>query len=191
MPIDLSIHNEAKAGKTCLLVAEPFLPDANFGRTVILVCNHDQESGAFGLILNKLTDVPVSEVTDMEFLENKIYVGGPVEQNTLHFIHTFKELENAIPLRDGIFWGGNYEHLQQFAQKGKIKPDTCRFFVGYSGWGNQQLEKEIEEKTWIVSYADLSLIFKVNVSLLWREVLQDMGGRYKLFSTFPTNPRLN
>ena len=80
-----------------LLISEPFLADPNFARTVILLCEHNEE-GSFGFVLNKPAQVKLNEL--LEGVKNRrdsIYIGGPVQQNTLQFIHR----------NDGIIEGGN------------------------------------------------------------------------------------
>ncbi|MFY7788571.1 MAG: YqgE/AlgH family protein, partial [Thermoflexibacteraceae bacterium] len=95
-----------------LLISEPFLPDKNFERSVVLVCEHQPTKGSFGLVLNKPTEMTVSDVVEVSSFEQTLYIGGPVEQNTLHFVHTLPEIPNAVPLRDGVFWGGDFNYIK-------------------------------------------------------------------------------
>lgn len=172
------------------LLAEPFLDDPNFDRTVILLCQHSAQ-GSFGLILNRPTDILVNEATDLYGIENRLFVGGPVEQNTMHFLHQIAELENALPIAENVFWGGNIEHLRQLAAQGKVTEKNCRFFVGYSGWAEGQLESEVEQSTWIISSVAPQLLFQTDANDLWTNILQQMGGRYKIYANYPPDPRLN
>ena len=174
-----------------LLVSEPFLPDPNFERSVVLLCEHQPDVGSFGFVVNRPTSVLVNEVLEANDLTNTLYVGGPVEQNTLHFVHLFAQIEGAIPLKDGLFWGGNFEQLLNLAELGMVTNDNCRFFMGYSGWGKQQLQTELEQNAWIIAKPNLQLIFQVQPDQLWREILKNMGGKFKVFANFPTDPRLN
>ncbi|MEN7546767.1 YqgE/AlgH family protein [Rapidithrix thailandica] len=186
---DFSHNDSVTRGN--LLVAEPFLNDPNFCRSVIIMCEHQHEMGSFGLVLNRPTKITIEEVTDNFFLESQLFIGGPVEQNTLHYIHRFGELENAIPLKDGLFWGGDYEQLKAMNLNGELHPENCRFFMGYSGWGEEQLQSELEQHSWIVSDVDLSWVFSQDPKDLWSNVLKRMGGRFKVYSNYPTDPRLN
>lgn len=70
----------------CLLIAEPFMGDTNFERSVVLVCEHNTQ-GTFGLVLNQPTDLTLSDVVEDITPDLPLFVGGPVQQNTLHFIH--------------------------------------------------------------------------------------------------------
>ncbi len=181
-------NNSVQAG--FFLLAEPLLDDPNFDRTVILVCQHNEE-GSFGLVVNRPTEISVSEATDLLEIENRLFVGGPVEQNTMHYIHTISELEGSLPILDGFFWGGDFEHLQILALKNKIIEQNCRFFVGYSGWSELQLDAELESNTWIISKVNPQIIFEHEPENLWNAILKEMGGKYKIYANYPTDPRLN
>lgn len=174
-----------------LLISEPFLPDPNFERSVVLICEHKSESGSFGLIMNRATDVSVGDLIELESLQNQVFIGGPVEQNTLHYIHKFHTLQGAILLKDDVYWGGNFEQLKVYANSGIVHEDNCRFFMGYSGWSKKQLETELEKNSWIICQIDLNILFEATPDALWREILRTMGGKYKVFSNFPDDPRLN
>jgi putative transcriptional regulator len=174
-----------------VLISEPFLPDPNFERSVVLICEHNSQSGSFGLILNRGTDVNVGDLIDLEAINNPLFIGGPVEQNTLHFIHKFHALDGAIHLGNEVYWGGNFEQLRVYAESGMVHNDNSRFFMGYSGWGKKQMEKEVEQNSWIICQIDLNMIFETPPEALWREILKSMGGKYRVFSNFPDDPRLN
>ncbi|WP_338766830.1 YqgE/AlgH family protein [Bernardetia sp. ABR2-2B] len=181
-------NNSVEAGN--FLLAEPLLDDPNFDRTVILVCQHSEE-GSFGLVVNRQTEISVSEATDLLEIENKLFVGGPVEQNTMHFLHTMTELKESLIISEDIFWGGDFDNLQELALKGKITKQNCRFFVGYSGWSELQLDAELENNTWIISKVNPKIMFQHEPEQLWNAILQEMGGKYKIYSNYPTDPRLN
>src|SRR6187402_72073 len=103
--------NKITPEKGRLLISEPFLQDPNFDRTVVLLCEHNEE-GSFGFVLNKPAIVKVSDVMDeLKNFEHLIYIGGPVQQDSLHFIHRNKESEKGTEVREGIFWGGNFENV--------------------------------------------------------------------------------
>jgi putative transcriptional regulator len=180
-----------KAGD--LLLSEPFLQDENFVRSVVLLCEHNDE-GSFGLVINKVSILRLGElVQDLEFLENEVFVGGPVEQNTLHYIYLGeKELDRSIPIGKDLWWGGDYEQLVEKLKSGEMNPDNVRFFIGYSGWGLDQLEEELKDKTWIVCKGEVdSQTFEYTPDELWRKLLKNMGGEFKVIANYPLDPRLN
>jgi len=185
-------RNRYQPEKGRLLVSEPFLPDPNFGRTVVLLCEHDG-NGSFGFVLNKPSLVKVNEVvTDITNVEDIVYVGGPVQQDTLHFVHRNITLENAAEVNSGIFWGGDFEGLVLLADTQQISSSNIRFFIGYSGWGPGQLEEELKEDSWIVGdYASEELLFETDPEQMWKKALKNLGGRFSVYSNYPVDPRLN
>jgi putative transcriptional regulator len=175
-----------------LLIAEPFLGDPNFERSVVLMCEHNEE-GSFGLVLNQTTDLTLKDVwPETPYADFPLYIGGPVQQNTLHFIHRLgSEIEQSIEISKGLFWSGDYDQLTSQINLGKIDEKDIRFFAGYSGWSAGQLLKEMQENAWIVSMVESNFIFDTLAKDFWREVLKKMGGEYKSIANYPIDPRLN
>ena len=175
-----------------LLVSEPMLADPNFERTVILLCAHDSE-GSFGFVLNKPSPSQLDELVEWPGDGDlPTFVGGPVQQDTLQFLHRFGELDGAVQVLPGIFWGGDFDGLRQMALKGELDPEQVRFFLGYSGWGAGQLDDELKDNAWIVSdKVDDELIFLTEPADMWPQALRRMGGRFARFVNYPTDPRLN
>lgn len=187
--MDLFENRDVKTGD--LIISEPFLPDPNFSRTVVLICNEDD--GHVGFVLNKKTDVKLSDLLDgWEGYEADIYLGGPVERNTLHFIHRHgDELSGAVKITENLFWGGDIEELKEKIELKLIDLKNIRFFIGYSGWGEGQLDQEQEEKSWIVVHSEVIDVIKDDPEDLWRLVLKKMGGAYKQLANYPIDPNLN
>ncbi len=184
------MSNEQPA-KGKLLIAEPFLGDPNFERAVILLCEHN-EKGSFGLVLNQLSNLKLSDAVNECYAELPLYVGGPVEYNTLHFVHRLgDQIPGSVDLGNGIFWAGDFETLQTLLNLNKVDQKDVRFFLGYSGWGEGQLDNEMRQNSWIISQADADLLFESDTETFWRKVLRDMGGGYKVMSNYPIDPRLN
>lgn len=176
-----------------LLISEPFLNDPNFERTVILICEHNDE-GTFGLVLNKKTNLKLEDVlTDVIAYEDQLNLGGPVEQNTLHFVHKKPmELEGAVDLGNGVAWSGNFEQIKFMLNEGQLGEKDIHFYLGYSGWAEGQLREELDAQTWFVKKgATQKEIFDMSAEELWTSVLKTMGGKYKVFSNYPVDPRLN
>ncbi len=185
-------RNKIKPEKGRLLISEPFLPDPNFERTVVLLCEHNEE-GSFGFVLNKPSILKVGEIMeDIADLGNVVYVGGPVQQDTLHFIHRNAALENAVEIIDSIHWGGTFSDLVLLFETQQMEEKDIRFFLGYSGWGPGQLEIELDQDSWIVcDYVTDQLLFDTDADVMWRKALEGMGGRYSMYSNYPVDPRLN
>lgn len=190
--LDLKVHNKLKPQKGRVLITEPFIDDAYFSRSVILLCEHNEE-GSFGFVLNNFVDVTINELIEFPEFETKISKGGPVGQNHLYYIHTLgTEISNALHVTGNIFSGGDFNEIQEKAKLGLIKPDQIRFFLGYSGWTENQLEGELKHNSWLVSdIINENDIMDANKDNLWQEYMNHQGGKYKAFSHFPENPSLN
>ena len=188
--MDLQFNEDTHIENSYLLLSAPSLEDPNFSRAVILLCQYN-EDGAFGLVFNQSTAVRVKDVSENNQLNNLLFIGGPVEQNHLFFVHHFSDLKGAIKLRDGVYWGGDFDELSKLSLTQEIQEKDSRFFVGYSGWEAGQLEEEIANDSWIISKVSPQLLFEIETEDLWQKILQHMGGKYKLFSNYPHNAYLN
>lgn len=176
-----------------LLISEPYLPDPNFERTVIFICEHD-ENGTFGFVLNKKAQVVLPDIIeDVGDFNADVFIGGPVQQDTLHFIHRNDDLgKGANEVLPKTYWGGEYERLLELMNMKAVDPTDIRFFVGYSGWAPDQLMDELKAKSWIVlKKPSPEMIFDWDNQDLWKECLKNMGGKFKLMANYPKDPRLN
>lgn len=178
------------AGK--LLIAEPFLYETVFSRSVVLLCSHDEE-GSMGLILNKPVGSTLNDLLqDERIAPAPIYLGGPVQPDTLHMIHTNPDTLGGEVILPGVYWGGNYTLLSSLHQENEAFTHMhIRFFVGYSGWSPGQLEEELKQGSWLVAEADLSLIFHTPVEDLWKNAILSLGAPFSLLANLPTHPQLN
>jgi len=176
-----------------LLISEPYLPDPNFERTVILICEHD-ENGTVGFVLNKEAQVGLGDVmNDLDGLDMNLFVGGPVQQDTLHFLHRSQKLrDDSNDVTEDVFWGGDYDKVTSMMNTRELGNSEIKFFVGYSGWSEGQLMTEMKQKSWIVfRNPSLDFIFEKPAKELWKHVLREKGGKFRLISNYPTDPRLN
>ncbi|RYG13946.1 MAG: YqgE/AlgH family protein [Chitinophagaceae bacterium] len=179
------------AGK--LLLSEPFLNDPNFKRSVILLAEHTDE-GTLGFILNQPSALLLKDlVPDLWQANYPVFIGGPVEVDTIHFIHRcYDKLNSGEEIANGIYWGGNFETLKILVNGNSISENEVKFFLGYSGWGEGQLKEEIRANTWIVSEKfNHDAIFSQNGEELWREAIINLGPKYAHVSNFPSDPSLN
>ena len=182
-----------KPKKGHLLIAEPsIIGDTSFNRSVILLADHTAE-GSIGFILNKTLDYTLKDLVPTTVADFKVYNGGPVEQDNLYFIHKVPDLiPESIEISEGIFWGGDFDTALSMINMGKINPSDIRFFLGYSGWEPNQLEKELESNSWIVTenVYKKSIIEKIDTSF-WKEKMLELGGDYSIWSNAPENPSYN
>jgi len=176
-----------------LLVAAPMMEDPNFRRSVVLICEHKPDRGSFGLVLNQPTDVQLSDVLEDAYFayDPQLHIGGPVQRDTLHFVHRCPSVPEGIDLPGDVTWGGDFDAVRTLVRDGEVTSDDIRFFVGYAGWSPGQLVMELDEKAWIVAPEASGLLFSAEADELWRSVLRRLGGEYALLSTFPDDPRMN
>ncbi len=175
-----------------VLVSEPFLMDSYFKRTVILLGEHG-EDGTVGFILNKPTDLTLNDaLEDFPPFDAPLYFGGPVQTDTIHFLHTLgKKLEGSKEIIPGIYWGGSLETLKLLIETRQVDKDEIRFFAGYSGWEPEHLDDVRNGRTWLISNGKKDFAFSDSPEELWGEVLRSMGSQYAILANFPENPSLN
>ncbi|MBN8578404.1 MAG: YqgE/AlgH family protein [Cytophagales bacterium] len=184
--------NKIEPAKGRLLISEPYLPDPNFERTTVLLTEHN-DAGSVGFILNKPSDSLVGEIMeDLKLFHSRIFIGGPVEQDTLHYIHQLPDLEDAIKLQEGLYWGGNFEQLLSLIETQQVRATDIKFFLGYSGWSPGQLADELKVDSWIVSnLLTAKLVFETEPDQMWKLAMRGLGGRFSVYANYPADPRLN
>jgi len=184
--------NKLKPEAGRVLVSEPYLPDPNFERTIILICEHNDD-GTVGFVLNKPSLSKLGElIKDLGQLENTVCMGGPVQQDTLHYIHRCPDIEGAVEIAEQIFWGGAFDQLIEKLETRQLHHNDIKFFLGYSGWSKGQLDDEIKVNSWIVgNFVTEDLIFETTEDEMWRKTLKKMGGRFSMYSNYPVDPSMN
>jgi len=179
-----------------LLISKPFLGDPNFERSVVLLCRDEPADGSFGLVLNRLTNLTLGDVLDLPGPNHlaaglPLYLGGPVEANTLHFVHQCGDLPGAQELGQKVFWGGDFGMLLGRLGSGAVVAEEVRLFVGYSGWSRGLLASEMQGQSWIRQPASAGKVFTLASDAFWRDILREKGGRYKVLANYPVDPSLN
>ena len=175
-----------------LLIADPFLKDPNFLRTVVFLCEHKTE-GSFGFVLNRQYENTLDElIPELEGHQLPVYYGGPVQIDSIHFLHQYPdEIPGGQEVVKGVYWGGDFDAVVDLIKKSAIDADKIRFFIGYSGWSEEQLNTEMKEKTWLTVKANRKLIFHNKQEEIWKDSLKHLGGEYEIMANFPIDPQLN
>jgi putative transcriptional regulator len=170
-----------------ILVAEPFMWDSNFKRAVVLLCDHSEEEGSVGFILNKPLEMRIDElIADFPEFEGEVFFGGPVQTDTIHYIHCVGDLlEESTKIAPGVYWGGDFEKLKVLIRSQLIQPKDIRFFVGYSGWSEGQLQDELAVGSWVISEMHPNYLFNSDPDQLWSQVLTHMGNTYTVIAQMP------
>ncbi len=164
-----------------LLIAMPTLADPNFWRTVVLVGVHSSDEGAFGLVINRPLEVDLKEILD-ELGESvpgesfpQVLAGGPVEPShgfVLYEDGSAEPEDSALHVEGGVTVSGSTETLARLARGAEAR---YYLLLGYSGWYPGQLEREIEENSWLVAPLDTSIIFDVAPEDRWTAALRSIG----------------
>ena len=193
------ISNQEQPTMGDILISNPMMGDPHFERSIIFLCEHSDD-GSLGFVLNKPAKAMLNEVVEgFESATIPLYIGGPVEQNTLHFLYRVTEapplsspLDDSNHIFDDVYMGGSFAELQDMVNLYQLEEDQIKFFIGYSGWSAGQLQKEIEENSWVVVKSpQVSNIFKNTNRVHWKDMMSKLGGRYKMMSNYPVDPRLN
>lgn len=184
-------HNNVAPYKGCILISEPFSQDAYFKRSVVLLVEHNEE-GSLGFILNKEVEFTLTDaVKDFPVFDTQFSLGGPVAPDTIHFIHTLGEIiPGAIKVTKDLYWGGDFEFLKLLISHNQVKPNQVRFFIGYSGWSEKQLEAEIKTNSWLVSNASIDFVMNKN-NKYWTKAVRNVGTDYSVWTNFPEDPNYN
>lgn len=174
-----------------LLIAGATLPDPNFARTVVLICEHSEE-GALGLVLNRPGELVVGEsapeLADLTGGDAVIDSGGPVQPDALLVLAEFEDPSQAgICVVENVGLVGDGSELDDLV----AGTDRVRIFAGYAGWGPGQLDEELAREDWFVAPAGVDDIFNPDADELWGRVLARKGGRFALVARMPIDPSVN
>ena len=131
--------NSLKPAAGRLLIAEPFMLDPEFKRSVILLTEY-AEQGVVGFVLNHESGLYINDaVIDFPETEVKMFTGGPCNNERLHFLHCCPDkIPEGTAIGNGIFWGGDFELVKTLFKLNLITTREIKFFMGYSGWGIEQ-----------------------------------------------------
>jgi putative transcriptional regulator len=175
-----------------ILISEPFLMDNYFKRSIVLITEHSGE-GTVGFVLNKPVNMKVNEiVTDFPAIDAIVSLGGPVQTNTLHYIHTLGDIiPNSIKVIENIYWGGEFDMIKRLLESGILNNDNIRFFLGYSGWQSNQLEDELSDNAWVVADISPIEIMSPMNKFFWNKALNRLGKKFQMWANFPENPQMN
>jgi putative transcriptional regulator len=177
-----------------LLIASPGLQDPNFHRTVVLICEHGDD-GALGLVLNRATPLPAEEAAPelaaVLGAGARLHSGGPVQPQSIVLLAEFADEDDrpgeALIVAGGmglVLQGTELEELEDAAER-------ARAFLGYAGWGPEQLEAELDRDDWILVDAQPDDAFTDDPGGLWARALVRKGGEYAMLATMPPDPSVN
>lgn len=186
--------NDIVPCKGRILISSPFLMDYNFSRSVILLVQHSDD-GSMGIVINKglIYNITLNDIfPDIKSkVKIPLFKGGPLARNSLFYIHKLDFIHNAIPLGDGVFINGDFNDIMNYIDRDDYNPNNIKFFCGYASWQIGQLQREINENSWIVSSSNRELIFDDKPNDIWGISLDSLGGKYSIWAKYPKYPILN
>lgn len=178
-----------------LIVAEPFLSDQYFNHAVISLVDYTPGEKTMGIVMNRTSGYTLGQVIEGfdDDVEIPIYLGGPMSRNRMFYIHRLGNLFfGAIEISPGLWIGGDYDQVLQYVREGYPADDLIRFFIGYSGWDEGQLEKEIKEHVWAVTnQLSPQQMLTDNDDAYWHKVVKEMGDKYRGWQMHPMYPAAN
>lgn len=168
-----------------LLLSMPNMSDPRFFKSVIFICSHDDQ-GAMGLVINNpmpgmnfkqlLAQLNIKDNPEHEDMLEKISVmsGGPVETARGFLLHGNDFMkEDTIKIDDNIAVTGTIDAMKDIAAGNG--PDNMIFVLGYAGWGEGQLEEEIQQNAWLTTDADNDIIFRAKPEDQWDRAVKRLG----------------
>ena len=175
-----------------ILISEPFLPDTFFSRSIVYLTDHTPQ-GSVGFILNKKIDLTLDNaISGFEGWNEKLNMGGPVAPDTIHYLHTMGDMiPKSVFVEDNIFWGGDIDSIRDLVSSGSITSAQIRFFLGYSGWSAGQLERELNEDSWVIAKVRPEIILNNRGEDTWKRVLRSFNNKYRIWADFPDSPEMN
>ena len=173
LPVQSKKAKDLGAGK--LLVASRDLADPNFAETVVLLVHYDAQ-GVVGLILNRRTDVPLSRALEglkaAKDRSDPVYLGGPVETPAVSaLLQSPAKLEGGEHIFGGIYLISTKTLFEQTISA-RPGPGVFHVYLGYAGWTNDQLRKEVELGAWFIFQADAGTVFSSDPDSLWSKMIQ-------------------
>ena len=162
-----------------LLLSMPQLQDPNFTRTVVLLCDYTEE-GAFGLVLNRPTDMPAATMVKLEppiaaGNELPLCIGGPVEPERGWILTNVAPADAEYrEIQEGLYLSTSPSLLRRVLSTTPT-PSRVRVLAGYAGWGPGQLDAELAHSSWLMGDAELDLIFDVDSAAMWDVAIRRLG----------------
>lgn len=158
-----------KPGK--ILLSTPSLQDPNFDKVVIYLAEYN-ENGALGFVINKIFPRVFNELA--AYKNSKpftLYQGGPVENESLYFLHRRPSaIEGGTLITDDIYLGGNFDQLVQGINNNAISELDIKLLIGYCGWDEGELETEVAEGSWLLANINSTTVFATPHAILWEEL---------------------
>ncbi|HTR35322.1 MAG TPA: YqgE/AlgH family protein [Bryobacteraceae bacterium] len=167
---------EAEIAVGRFLVASRDLGDPNFAQTVILLVHYDADKGAVGLVINRRSDVPISQLfKDMREAKGRtdpVYLGGPVElDSVLALLKSSSQPDDSMRVFGNVYLIANKDALAK-TMGSEADADSFHAYLGYAGWGPSQLEHEVQLGAWHIMAANTGEVFHNDPDSVWPRLIR-------------------
>ena len=175
-----------------LLISSPgLLTDMIFYKSIILIVDQTDED-ITGFILNRPSNLFMNkEIDSSKKIKIELNYGGPVSSYHYFLLKSEKKYPEILNIYDNIYWGNNIEFLFNLIEKNKLDINDFILFQGYSGWGIDQLDDEIENNFWIINNTKENDVFKLREKNSWNHLIKNLGDKYILWANSPDDITLN
>jgi putative transcriptional regulator len=156
-----------------ILISTPSLTDPNFDKVVIFIAEYN-EKGALGFVINTLFPRTFNELTAYRHSPAlPLYAGGPVEKESLFFMHRRPDLiTGSTNIIESICLGGDFKQAVQYINDNTLPQSDIKLFIGYCGWDEGELEEEITEGSWLICSTPAQTVFAPHVAMLWEQLYE-------------------
>lgn len=185
---------ECHPSKGNVLIASPLMYDYRFVHSVVLIITHNAQ-GSMGIIMNhcfyggltlnqlfpefqSLPDIP-------------IFRGGPMETDTIFFIHRISQLKGSMLIGNGLYLNGEFEALKEYLLDKQPVEGMIKFFAGYRGWEKDELLEEFSDKRWLIGRVNDNDILNTPQEALWKNCMKRLEGYYHHWMNYPKRPLFN
>lgn len=191
--IDISTRRIPSPGS--LLVAEPFLRERYFHHAVIALVDYEPRGSAMGIVMNNRTSYTLQDLLPSVEIETPVpvFCGGPMSCDRLYFMHALGDLiPDSREVCEGLYIGGDFETTLSIVNDGYPTDGNLRFFLGYSGWGTEQLDEELLKNVWAVTdIPSVNGLLTGEEDAYWHNIVRGMGEKYRGWLYHPRNPHSN
>ncbi len=177
-----------------ILISVPLSGDFYFDRTVVLLIEHN-EQGSFGITLNRSLPITLQDIFKSDEKEHEsipIFNGGPVNPSNLFALHTYGDLiKGSSQITEELYFGGFPSELLMSIKNDFLDENLIRFYLGYAGWSEGQLEDELTRNLWVVGQFEEKLLFHHDDEKCWKMAVASLGKSYVSWFNIAKEPFLN
>ncbi len=155
-----------------IIISTPLLNNTNFEKTVIVITEYNAD-GAIGLVINQPNRKYLNQLQEYAHCKPvPFYTGGPMDHEHIFMLHQYATtIKNSELVKEDVYWGGNFSNALVLLQE--LNNVHIKLFLGYCGWNANELEAEIEEGSWIITNANISIVFNTETNQLWNELFEE------------------